>query len=87
MLLKIVDGDEFKDIIIKEGEMFLLPPNIPHNPGRKIISKKKINLLEVRFDDTIGIVVERERKKSENDKLRWYCEKCKEIVYEEVFYW
>eukprot|EP01080_Neovahlkampfia_damariscottae_P004292 gene4292-7648_t len=73
MLLKIVDNGEFKDIVIKEGEMFLLPPNIPHNP--------------VRFEDTIGIVVERERKKTENDKLRWYCEKCKEIVYEEVFYW
>ncbi|KAJ3309560.1 3-hydroxyanthranilic acid dioxygenase [Boothiomyces sp. JEL0838] len=72
MLLKIVHEGEFKDLPIKEGEMFLLPANIPHNPCR--------------FKDTIGIVIEVKRPEGKNDSLRWYCEACKEIVYQESFY-
>eukprot|EP00842_Homolaphlyctis_polyrhiza_P006387 jgi/Hompol1/674/HPOL_000986-RA len=72
MLLKIVDNGVFRDIHIKEDEMFLLPGNVPHNP--------------VRFENTVGIVLERKRPEGSLDFLRWYCEACKEIVYEESFH-
>ncbi|KAL1917334.1 uncharacterized protein VTP21DRAFT_4990 [Calcarisporiella thermophila] len=72
MLLKVVDNGEFKDIPIREGEMFLLPGNTPHNP--------------VRFANTVGIVIERNRRANEIDRLRWYCDQCKEIVYEDSFH-
>lgn len=72
MCLRVVDDGEFKDIIINEGDSFLLPGNTPHNP--------------VRFADTIGLVVEQDRPKDVLDKLRWYCSNCKQIVHEIEFY-
>ncbi|KAI9313097.1 3-hydroxyanthranilic acid dioxygenase [Dichotomocladium elegans] len=74
LLIKVVDNGEFKDIHVNEGEMFLLPGNMPHNP--------------VRFENTIGIVIERVRLPHHIDRLRWYCENpnCRQIVYEEAFH-
>ena len=76
MLLKVVDPSTDpplkRDIIIEEGSMFLLPPNVPHNP--------------VRFANTVGIVLEQRRPDDSVDKLRWYCEGCGEIVDEAAFH-
>jgi 3-hydroxyanthranilate 3,4-dioxygenase len=72
MLLKVVDNDQFRDVHINEGEIFLLPPNIPHNP--------------VRFADTVGVVIEQIRPPESIDRLRWYCQNCKHQVYEASFH-
>ncbi|KAI1311450.1 3-hydroxyanthranilic acid dioxygenase [Xylaria venustula] len=77
MLLKVVDptdNNEFKDIIIREGDMFLLPPNTPHNP--------------VRFANTVGLVLEQRRPEDSIDRMRWYCQEegCGAIVREAAFH-
>ena len=72
MVLKIIEEGKARDIPIREGEIFLLPPNVPHSPQR--------------FSDTVGLVVERKRGEHEIDHLRWYCEACGEILHDEAFH-
>lgn len=72
MVLKVLEDGEFRDIPIGEGEIFLLPPNVPHSPQR--------------FENTVGLVVERQRRSDELDHLRWYCESCGRILYDESFH-
>jgi 3-hydroxyanthranilate 3,4-dioxygenase len=70
--LRIIDGvGQQRDIPIREGELFLLPPNVPHSPQRAA--------------GTVGLVVERRRPRGEDDMLRFYCDRCNEVVYEEQF--
>jgi len=63
-----MEKETFRDIIIKEGEMFMLPAHVPHSPQR--------------FADTVGIVIERARDETELDVLRWYCDDCRHVVHQ-----
>ncbi len=59
------------DVPLKQGDMFLLPPKIPHSP--------------MRGENTIGLVIERVRKGNEKDGLLWFCEKCNNKLHESYF--
>lgn len=71
MVLRVQDGPEARDITIRAGEMFYLPPRIPHSPRRPAGS--------------VGLVIERKRVPGEQDGLMWFCPDCNHKLYEEYF--
>lgn len=69
--LKIIEDGEPRDVRIREGEVFYLPPNIPHSPQRGA--------------NTVGLVIEQKRPEGVDDGLAWFCENCHNKLYEEPF--
>jgi 3-hydroxyanthranilate 3,4-dioxygenase len=67
--VKIIDEGKPRDIHIREGEIFLLPPRTPHSPQRG--------------ENTVGLVIERRREQKELDAFMWFCENCGHKLYEE----
>jgi 3-hydroxyanthranilate 3,4-dioxygenase len=72
MLLKTMQAGKPVDIPIRQGEILLIPPHLPHSPQR--------------FTDTVGLVIERPRLPGEQDGLLWFCENCHHKLYEEYFH-
>ena len=68
MTLKIIEEGKPVDIPIRAGEIFLLPPYVPHSPRRPA--------------GGVGLVIERYRKAGEQDGFQWYCEKCGTKLHE-----
>lgn len=72
MILKVInDAGEIQDIPINEGDIYLLPANVPHSPQR--------------FENSVGLVAEKRREEGEIDALQWHCEKCAHLLYREEF--
>jgi len=71
MVLRIQEDGAVRDIPIRAGETFLLPPRVPHSPQR--------------MPDSVGLVIERKRLPHERDGLLWYCKRCNHKLYEAYF--
>lgn len=71
MTLRIQEDGAVREIPIRAGEIFLLPPCVPHSPQRSA--------------GGIGLVIERRRLPHEQDGLIWYCPQCNHRLYEEFF--
>jgi len=72
MVLRIQEDGSARDIPIRAGEMFYLPPHVPHSPQR--------------MPGSIGLVIERKRLAHEDDALMWFCIACNHTLYEEFFH-
>lgn len=64
----MMDGEPV-DVHIGEGQMWVLPGNVPHSPQRP-------------EPGSIGLVIERVRKEGELEKFQWYCFECHHLVHE-----
>jgi 3-hydroxyanthranilate 3,4-dioxygenase len=69
--VRLREGNRIVDHRIREGEVFFIPPNVPHSPQRG--------------PDTLGLVVERRRPAGETEHLMFFCEKCHGLVYDKEF--
>ncbi len=70
--VKIQEGGKAVTIPIKQGEMFLLPANVPHSP--------------IRPANTVGLVIERVREPQMKDGLLWFCDNCNNKLHETYFH-
>jgi 3-hydroxyanthranilate 3,4-dioxygenase len=71
IIVKTQQSGKLVEYEIKEGEMFLLPPKVPHSP--------------VRSEGSIGLVIERKRTSDHKDGLMWFSDKANALLYEEYF--
>ena len=69
MILRIMEKDGPRDLPIREGEIYLLAPHVRHSPQR--------------FENTIGLVIERQRPGGMVDGFEWYCLDCNHLVHRE----
>jgi len=72
IVLRIQEDGKPVDIPIKEGDIFLLPPKVPHSPQRPA--------------NSIGLVMEMRRNHGETDGFMWFCDNCNHKLYEEFLH-
>jgi len=68
IVLRVLEDGKPRDIPIREGDIFLLPPHVRHSPQRPI-------------PGSVGLVIERQRPEGLIDGFEWYCSNCDARVH------
>lgn len=71
IVVKTWEDGEIVEHLVREGETFFIPPNVPHAPCRPA--------------NTLGLVVERRRPAGEIEHQIFYCESCGTLVHDQAF--
>jgi 3-hydroxyanthranilate 3,4-dioxygenase len=66
--LRLIDEGVRRDVTLREGDIFLLPPHVRHSPQRPI-------------PGSVGLVIERRRPAGTIDAFEWYCNECDHLVH------
>jgi len=68
MVLRLHENGRPRDMPIREGDIFLLPPHVRHSPQRP-------------EPGSVGLVIERARPQGMIDGFEWYCPSCHALVH------
>ena len=63
MKIKIADGGKIEEVVVREGDIFMLPPHVRHSPQRPMAG-------------SVGLVVEGARVAGVPDGFEWFCFGC-----------
>ncbi|WP_039828277.1 3-hydroxyanthranilate 3,4-dioxygenase [Nocardia testacea] len=67
--VNLMTGSGPRRVDIREGEVWLLPGDVPHSPQRP-------------DPNSIGLVIERVREEGTLEKFQWYCLDCGTLIHE-----
>lgn len=68
LVIQEKEGKPPVDMVIAEGDIFLLPPHMRHSPQRL-------------DPDSVGLVVEFSRPEGAKDGFEWFCQSCYMLVH------
>ena len=68
MVLRVMENGRPRDMPIRAGDIFLLPPHVRHSPQRP-------------QPGSVGLVIEYRRPPGVRDAFEWYCLACQALVH------
>src|SRR4029077_7319515 len=72
ILVRVGEEGKPREIPIREGDVLLLPPFVPHSPQRPA--------------GTVGMVIERQRLPEEEERFPWYCARGGAMLHESALH-